>query len=112
MPEPLHAGLAAGRWHTLTIAEQMGNIGSEVSRALRAHANGNHPRMWSALERALELFTLATDDPRWDTHRKKEIRRAREVTCDYLVGDNQYSTTPESLDKYFLTFAVLARQSK
>jgi hypothetical protein len=112
MPEPLHTGLAAGRWHTLTIAEQMGNIGSEVSRALRANANGNQTRMWSALERALELFDLTTTDPRWDTHRRKEIRRAREVTCDYLAGDNQYSTTPESLDKYFLTFAVLARQPK
>ncbi|MDQ1428945.1 MAG: hypothetical protein QOK39_2421, partial [Acidimicrobiaceae bacterium] len=50
MSEPLHTGLAAGRWHTLTIAEQMGNIGSEVSRALRANANGNQTRMWSALE--------------------------------------------------------------
>jgi hypothetical protein len=112
MPEPLHAGLAAGRWHTLTIAEQMGNIGSEVSRALRANANGNQTRVWSALERALELFDLTTTDPRWDRHRRKEIRRAREVTCDYLAGDNQYGTSAESLDRYFLAFAVLARQTK
>ena len=32
----LHANLAAGRWHTLTLADQLGNIGSDVGRAIRA----------------------------------------------------------------------------
>lgn len=31
-----HAGLAAGRWTTLTLAEQLANVGSEVDRAIRA----------------------------------------------------------------------------
>ena len=30
-----HRDMAAGRWHELTLAEQLGNIGSEVSRAIR-----------------------------------------------------------------------------
>ena len=29
---PLHRDLAAGRWHTLPLVEQMANVGSEVSR--------------------------------------------------------------------------------
>ena len=34
--QALHAGLAAGRWHTLTLNEQLGNVGSDVGRAIRA----------------------------------------------------------------------------
>jgi hypothetical protein len=30
-----HAGLAAGRWHTMPLVEQLGNVGSEVGRIAR-----------------------------------------------------------------------------
>jgi hypothetical protein len=55
--------------------------------------------MWSALERALELIDLTVSDPRL-AGRRREILRAREVVCDFLVGDNTYGTTAESLDRY------------
>ena len=65
MPEaPSHVALAAGRWHTMTLAEQLGNVGSEVSRAVRAKGQGNEGRMNAALGRALELFDLTAADPR------------------------------------------------
>jgi hypothetical protein len=32
----IHTDLAAGRWSTLTLAEQLAHVGSEVERALRA----------------------------------------------------------------------------
>ena len=112
MPDPAgHASLAAGRWQTFTLAEQLANIGSEVSRALRAHAAGNPDRTWNALTRALELFDMTAADDRW-RGRRKEILRAREVVCDYLVGDNQYRSTADSLDRYFLAFATLAHQPR
>jgi len=41
--------------------------------------------------------------------RSKEIGRAREVLCDSVYGDNAYSTTLEDLDRYFMHFAVAAR---
>jgi hypothetical protein len=112
MPDsPAHRGLAAGRWYTMTLAEQLGNIGSEVSRALRAKAQGNDGRMNSALNRALELFDLTAADPGF-TGRRREILRAREVVCDFMVGDNMYQSTPEALDAYFLAFAVDARRGR
>jgi hypothetical protein len=55
-PSAQHQSLAAGRWQTLSLAEQLGNVGSEVGRAVRAKTQHNDRRMWSALERALELF--------------------------------------------------------
>jgi hypothetical protein len=32
-----HAGLADGRWHTMSLVEQLANVGSEVERAVHAH---------------------------------------------------------------------------
>lgn len=88
--------------------EQMGNIGSEVGRALKRKNEGNEEIINNAMNRALDLFDLIVSDPRWK-NRLKEILRAREVVCDYLVGDNEYNSTPESLEKYFLYFAIAAR---
>src|SRR4051812_29266690 len=76
-----HPSLAAGRWHAMTLMEQLGNVGSEVERALRAHERGQHERFGHALARALELFDLAVVDPRWAGHRRREILRAREQFC-------------------------------
>ena len=36
-----HTELAAGRWAAMSLAEQMLNIGSEVSRANRWQSKGN-----------------------------------------------------------------------
>ncbi|MGH2758719.1 MAG: hypothetical protein ACRDKJ_04045, partial [Actinomycetota bacterium] len=57
-PTATHAELASGRWQTLSLIEQLGNVGSEVGRAIRAKAHGNEGRMWLALTRALDLIDL------------------------------------------------------
>src|SRR3989344_9359629 len=59
-----HAELAAGRWHKMSLAEQLGNIGSEVSRARRAEGK-QEERFKAATDRALELFDLTLSDVRW-----------------------------------------------
>ena len=105
----MHIGLAAGRWNELTLLEQLANVGSEVGRATRAKALGNDERLAGALGRCLELFDLTIADVRW-RFRRREITRAREIVCDFLVGDNVYSSTAGSLDAYFLPFAVAARR--
>ena len=108
MVESLHAGLAAGRWTELTLAEQLANIGSEVGRAVRAKSTGNEQRMTAAMGRALELFELTLADVRWQG-RRRELCRAREVICDFLVGDNVCGSTAASFDAYFLPFTIAAR---
>lgn len=89
--------------------EQLGNIGSEIGRAAIASERGDESRMRSALERGLELFDLTLADHRW-RGRRREISRARELACDFLVGDNVHRSTPASLDAYFLPFAIAARR--
>ena len=108
----MHAGLAGGRWWTLTLAEQLGNAGADVGRALRARQEGDQGRFDAALARALELLDLTLADPRWKGPRLREIARTREVVCDFLVGDNLYQSTPELLDRYFLACAVAARRDR
>jgi hypothetical protein len=108
----LHSDLAAGRWQTLTLAEQLGNIGAEVGRAIRARAANDQRRLEGSFTRALDLFDLSLADPRWRGSRMREIARAREVTCDFLVGDNTYGSTARSLDAYFTQFALLARRGR
>ncbi len=108
----LHSDLAAGRWRTLSLAEQLGNIGAEVGRAIRAREASDERRFEGALARALDLFDLSLDDPRWRGPKLREIARAREVSCDFLAGDNAYASTAASLDAYFTAFALLARRGR
>jgi len=104
-----HPTLAAGRWHTLTLAEQLGNIGSEYERALRAKANDEQSRFDQAFERMLELLDFTIGDARWKNHRMKELTRLREVLCDELWNEKQEYIHSTDLREYFLYFGILAR---
>lgn len=108
----LHPDLTADRWRTMTLAEQLGNAGADVGRAIRARENGNEPRLASNLARALAQLDLTLADPRWAGHRRREIARAREVVCDLLAGDNVYSSTPASVERWFMAYAVKARAGR
>lgn len=54
---PLPAG---GRWQTLSLDEQLGNVGSEVGRSAKWQARGNFKMRDHALDHAFELldFTI------------------------------------------------------
>ena len=108
----LHPDLTSERWGAMTLAEQLGNAGADVGRAIRAFETGNEPRLASNLARALLQLDLTLADPRWAGHRRREIARAREVVCDLLAGDNVYASTPASLERWFLAHAVAARAGR
>lgn len=103
-----HKDLASGRWFELSLAEQLGNIGSEVSRA-RNSQNINNERFERSVTRALELFYLTLSDRRW-VGRLKEIGRVREVFCDAIFGGKEYKSNLLDLEKYFNYFALAVRQ--
>ena len=107
---PEHKNLAEGGWQKLTLAEQMANIGSEISRAIKWREKDKN-LFQKALIRALELFDLTILDPRWKS-RLKEITRAREIFCDTVFGDKKYATTLHNLLRYFDIFAFAARRNR
>lgn len=108
-----HRDIGSGRWFSMSLAEQMANIGSEVSRA--SGWSGRNPDLArAALHRALELIDLTLDDPR---HRRsfprlREIARTREVLVDLFEGRNEYGTDVPSLQRYFDQFAVAAHSAR
>lgn len=108
-----HQKMASGAWWSLTLCEQMGHIGSEVSRAL--NWRGRNPAIsQGALERALELIDLTLADPRHlrSVPRLREIARAREVLLDFMVGPNQYGSNAHGLRRYFDIFAMAAVRAR
>lgn len=105
----LHKNLQE-KWFQMTLAEQMGNIGSEVGRATKTQ-NNNPERFRGAVERAYELFDFTISDKRWHG-RLREIGRAREVFSDAVLGGREYNSTLLDLEKYFMQFAYLARNTK
>lgn len=96
-------------WTKFSLIEQMANIGSEVSRTLRA--KDNQIRYWGAVARALDLFYLTIEDPRWKG-RLREILRVRELFAAASLGSDEFKTSLQDLDRYFDCFAWLARSDR
>jgi len=104
---PQHESLAAGRWFTMTLAEQLGNIESEFQRALSAKEKGGD-RFKNAVNRFYELMDLTVSDNRWRGPRRKELARVREDAARELVEVNIRPT----LQSYFDQFALMARAKR
>jgi hypothetical protein len=103
-----HLESVRASWAKFSLVEQMANIGSEVSRALRA--KGNQARYWGAVARALDLFYLTVEDLRWKG-RLREVLRVRELFAAAALGSDEFKTSLEDLDRYFDCFAWLARSN-
>jgi len=98
------------RWAQLTFNEQMGNIGSEVGRAIIAHRNGNAARESRAIDRAIDLFS-ATVEVLIGTaysYRLKEVLRARDEFLR-LFFDGTFEQDAHNIERYFMYFAYAAR---
>lgn len=109
MSNVIHTNLAGGKWFTMSLSQQLGNVGSEVGRASNWQKKGQAEMTNKALNRAFDLLDLTISDKRWYVARK-ELCRAREVLADTFLGDRQYGDTPEKLEKYFFEFALAARK--
>lgn len=106
----IHQNLSAGAWEKMSLAEQLGNIGSDIHRALRWQQTDPGSYNQSVM-RAMELLDLTIRDSRWKT-RLKELTRIQEVLGDAITGGTLYASTLEKLDNYLTHFAVAARIKK
>jgi hypothetical protein len=98
------------RWENLSIFDQMGNIYSEVGRSFNARKLGSLTDQQAATYRALDLFDatiaalLARKSPQL-----KEVLRAKEQFLTILHDSHSSQESIQSLDRYFLQFALAAR---
>lgn len=105
-----HKNLASGHWQDFTFFEQMANIGVDVSRAINSNRDNNLERGNQAFERSLELLDLTIDDPK-NKRRLRELLRLREVLVDYFYGNNEFLSTPDLWNGYFMPFNFAARSN-
>ena len=60
-----------------------------------------------------ELFRATISDRTLrHTRRLREVLRAREVTYSFLDGQNEYNETPESLERYWMEWGILANMER
>ncbi len=97
------------RWQRFSFYQQMGNIASELSRAIRFKEQNDFKHMQSSLLRLIELLDVTKEDSQ-NKNRLKEICRFKEVVSDWYCGTNVYSVLPETLKNYAMTFALAARR--
>lgn len=103
----IHKSLVDGHWERMTLAEQLGNIGSEFDRVIHAKQKQDQVRQASALVRFLELFDLTLTDKRWTGLRRRELARLRGQCL--LAIENNSNDSANGLSRYYLFFGLLAR---
>lgn len=96
-------------WAQLDVFNQMGNIGSEVGRAFSAKRRGKEKWMTTAFYRGMDLMNVTIEfwAKRGDG-RVKELLRARELFAESILTDK----VDETLEKYFMDFAIAARTGR
>lgn len=93
-------------WAEMSVFDQMGNIGSEIGRALKAKRQGKEDRMRAAFYRGLDLIDFTAEI--WAKQKYaglKELLIAREFFTESILTDKVDS----DLEKYFDWFAFTAR---
>ena len=87
--------------------EQMGNIGSEVGRAMNAMQREDEIAMQGAYYRGLDLIDATVAS--WPSEsRKRELLRARELFASAV----ETRKVDRQLDNYFMQYAIAARAER
>jgi hypothetical protein len=99
------------KWAKMTIFEQMGNIGSEVGRAISAKRRGDIKLQDGAIDRAIDLFdATAKHLAQQSSPRLKEVLRSRDQFLSLFFADN-FDDAP-AIEDYFMQFALAARSGR
>ena len=95
-------------WANQSVFWQMGNIGSEVGRALAAKRQGKEERMQSAFYRGMDLMNATVEA--WTAKGKSpyELLIAREQFAKSILTDDE----DEKREQYFMDFAIAERLQK
>lgn len=104
----IHKTFVGSGWLKLDLVTQLANVGSEFSRYNSLKSLGDIENAEKASDRLLELLDLTIADQRWSTKRG-ELLRLREVVCCIMYDTHDYEVSSQTINNYFLDFALLAR---
>lgn len=97
------------RWATLDIFNQMGNIYSEVGRSFKTK-NLNDADHTKAVARAIDMFEATVQSLiRLKSPKAREVLRAKEQFLAVIYDKDAPQESIQSLDRYFMQFAIAAR---
>lgn len=101
------------KWSRMSIFDQMGNISSEVGRAINAKKQNNKENMDNAVIRALDLFDATIEELiNAKSIRSKEVLRSKDQFLSVMNEENPSTDELNSLDRYFTQYAIAARLNK
>jgi hypothetical protein len=98
------------RWASMDIFNQMGNIYSEVGRSFKSRGRERAQDHDEAVARAIDLFDAtiqALNDK--GSPKAKEVSRAKEQFLTIVRDSEASQSSIQSLDRYFMQFAIAAR---
>jgi Ca2+-binding EF-hand superfamily protein len=91
----------------------MGNISSEVGRAINAKKQNNKENMDNAVIRALDLFDATIDELiSAKSIRSKEVLRSKDQFLTVINEESPSTDELNSLERYFTQYAIAARLNK
>lgn len=93
-------------WVSLPLFDQLGNIGSEVGRAMNAIRRKDDIALDGAHRRGLDLIDASVTT--MPLHRRRELLRAREL-FSLAVTDREVD---DKLEAYFMHYAIAARSNR
>jgi len=99
-------------WSAMSLAEQLGNVGSEFERAVRWKQRGKAELAENAALRTLGQLDLTLTDDRHTGCRRREIARLRDEVCGVLYADNIDDKAIGQLQRYFFVFATAAQRAR
>jgi hypothetical protein len=101
-----HGEIFGGRWATMPLAEQMANIGSEISRVKIWKRKNDTLQSDRAFDRAIELLDVSKMSYTRDTA-LKELCRLKENVCYHYLHYSEIEWS--KLCRYFDNFALAWR---
>ena len=104
----IHTTLTPERWQSLSLFEQLANVGTDIERAINWRKRNNTEYSENAFLRALELLDFTIADPKHRGAILKELVGTREQLIDYFVYDNEYHSDDKTWQNYFFQFNYAA----
>lgn len=101
------------KWSKMSIFNQMGNISSEVGRAINAKKQNNRENLDNAVIRALDLFDATIEELiNAKSIRVKEVLRSKDQFLTVINEESPSTDELDSLDRYFTQYAIAARMNR
>ena len=106
----IHYRVDKNKWSKMSIFDQMGNLASEVGRAINAKKQKDTENMDNAVIRALDLFDATIESLiKTKSIRAEEVLRSKDQFLSIINENNPSMDELNSLDRYFAQYAIAAR---